>query len=372
MGPGAEFFNSYSLMHTTGVFQGERAFDPDRRSFILTRSGFAGLQRNGAAVWSGDVVARWQDLRDQISAGVNFSMSGIPNWTTDIGGFSVEHRYERPDMAPADREEWRELNLRWFQFGAFSPLFRSHGEFPYREIYNLAPQGSEVYEALAWYDRLRYRLAPYVYTLAGDTYHRDGTIMRGLVMDFPADARVRNIDDEFLFGPAFLVAPVTEFRARTRKVYLPAGTRWYVFETGEAFDGGRKIDAAAPLSRMPLFVRAGSIVPTGPAIEWMGEKPQAPITIDVFTGADGSFSLYEDDGLTNDYAKGAFSRIPIRWDDKAGMLTIGDRSGSFKGMVAERTFRVRYISGAGAKPADFDAPPDQTVSYAGQAVVVRR
>jgi alpha-D-xyloside xylohydrolase len=366
IGPGAAYFNSYSLPHTEGVYAGERAYAPDVRPFILTRSGFAGLQRNGAAVWSGDIVARWDDLRDQISAGVNLSMSGIPNWTTDIGGFSVEKRYESQD--PAHLEEWRELNLRWFQFGAFSPLFRSHGEFPYREIYNLAPEGSEVYRALAWYDELRYRLMPYIYTTAAETYHHDGAIMRGLVMDFPDDPAVRKIDDEYLFGRAFLAAPVTRFKARSRSVYLPSGASWYDFETGRLYPGGRGVEAPAPLARMPLFVRAGAIVPMGPVQQYVGEKAGAPITLVVFTGHDGRFELYEDDGLSNGYERGAFSRIPISWDQASGRLTIGARTGTFTGMAERRVFKVRFIAD-GVSPTGFDAA-DATVDYAGAPVTV--
>jgi alpha-D-xyloside xylohydrolase len=370
LGPGAEYFNSYALMHTESVFDGERALNPDKRSFILTRSGFGGLQRNGAAVWSGDVVARWQDLADQISAGVNLSMSGIPNWTTDIGGFSVEHRYEHPNAA--DLDEWRELNLRWFQFGAFSPLFRSHGEFPYREIYNLAPAGSEVYESLAWYDRLRYRLMPYIYTLAGDTYQRDGSLMRGLVMDFPSDLTARDINDEYLFGRDLLVAPVHEYKARSRPVYLPAGADWYEFYTGAFHRGGQSLTADAPLNRMPIFVRAGSILPVGPALQYTGEHPATPITLYVYTGANGSFSLYEDDGLSNGYARGQFSRIPISYNDKTGVLVIGARQGRFKGMLERRTFNIRWIGPAKPAALDFSATADHTVSYSGQPVVVHR
>jgi alpha-D-xyloside xylohydrolase len=368
IGPGAEFYNSYPLIHTQGVFEGERALNPDKRSFILSRSGFGGIQRNGVALWSGDVVARWDDLKDQISAGVNLSMSGVPNWTTDIGGFSVEDRYTNKD--PAHWAEWQELNLRWFQFGAFSPLFRSHGEFPYREIYNLADEGTDIYKALAWYDELRYRLMPYTYTLAADTYQRDGVMMRGLVMDFPADKTARDVNDEYLFGKAFLVAPVTQFKARSRSVYLPAGASWYDFESGKAFKGGQTVKADAPLSRMPLFVKAGSIVPTTVVQQYVGEQPDAPLTVVVYTGADGTFELYEDDGLSNGYARGAWSRIPMSYDNASGRLTIGARSGSFKGMVENRTIKVRFI-GAGAKPVDFDAV-DETVAYSGQPVVVTR
>ncbi|HEU4654367.1 MAG TPA: TIM-barrel domain-containing protein, partial [Steroidobacteraceae bacterium] len=245
LGPSAVYFNSYPLVHSSGVYRGDRAADPAKRVFILTRSSFAGQQRTAAATWSGDVASRWDDLRNQISAGVNFSMSGLPNWTFDIGGFALESRYMKPSAA--DLDEWRELNLRWFQFGAFAPLFRSHGEFPYREIYNLAPEGSDIYRSLVSYDQLRYRLLPYIYTLAADTHHRDEIIMRGLVMDF-ADPNVRNINDEYLFGRAFLVSPVHEYKARSRKVYLPQGAAWYDFYSGERIEGGRSIDAAAPLA----------------------------------------------------------------------------------------------------------------------------
>lgn len=366
IGPGAEFFNSYPLMHTTGVYQGQRAANPDSRVFILTRSAFAGQQRNAAATWSGDVASRWSNLHDQISAGVNFSLSGIPNWTTDIGGFALEDRYAATHPKPADLKEWRELNLRWFQFGAFSPLFRSHGQFPYREIYNLAPKGSAVYDALVWYDTLRYRLMPYIYTLAGDTYWKDGTIMRGLAMDFPEDAKVRDIDDEYMFGPAFLVAPVTTYGARSRPVYLPAGTDWYDFNSGKHYTGGQGIDAAAPLARMPLFVRAGSIVPTGPAIQYTGEKPDAPITLDVYTGADGSFSLYRDAGTDYGYEQGHYSRVPLSYDEASHTLHIGARQGDGTGAPAKRQFVVHWVDGDASKAAD------QTVEYDGSALQVVR
>jgi alpha-D-xyloside xylohydrolase len=369
-GPGAAFFNSYPLMTTMGAYQGSRESYPDKRVFILTRSAFAGLQRNAAAGWSGDVVARWSNLHDQISAGINFSLSGIPNWTTDIGGYALETRYEKPDAK--NLKEWREINLRWFQFGAFMPLFRSHGQGVNREIYNLAPVGSDVYNALAWYDKLRYRLMPYIYTLAADTYFRDGTIMRGLVMDFPNDANVRNIDDEYMFGPAFLVAPVTEYEARSRDVYLPAGSNWYDFHTGKRYEGGNTIKADAPLERMPLFVRAGAIVPMGPAIQYTGEKPDAPITLVVYTGANGAFSLYHDQGTTYDYEHGAYSRIALSYDEASGTLSIGKREGSYPGMPATRRFNIRWISGPTPTATDFDAKTEQGVDYTGEAITVRK
>jgi alpha-D-xyloside xylohydrolase len=369
MGPGGAFFNSFPLVHASGVADGWRAFKPDTRSFILTRSGFAGLQRTGAAVWSGDVAGRWDDLRNQISAGVNFSMSGIPNWTHDIGGFAEEDRYT--NQLAADLPEWRELNLRWFQFGAFSPLFRSHGEFPYREIWEIAPEGSDTYKSLEYYDKLRYRLMPYIYTLAADTYQHDGTIMRGLVMDFPADPKVRSIDDQYLFGHALLVAPVTEFKARERQVYLPAGTGWYDLYSGRFEQGGRTIAAAAPYERIPVFVRAGSILPTGPELQYTREKPDAPLTLTVYAGADGRFSLYEDDGTSLGYQKGAFARVPMVWNDKAGTLTIGAREGRYAGMTESRVFHIRWVGPNAARGVDAEGA-DETVTYTGKPLTLKR
>ncbi len=365
LGPAAQYFNSYSLGVSQAVYEGERqGKTPDQRVFILTRSGFAGLQRYAAATWSGDIAARWDDLYRQVAAGTNMSMSGLPNWTFDIGGFAVESRYQQPNAE--DLEEWRELNLRWFQFGAFVPLFRSHGEAPLREIYNLAEAGSEVYESLAAYSRLRYRLLPYIYTIAGDTYHRDGTIMRGLAMDFPGDLRARNVNDQYLFGPSFLVSPVYRHKARSRGVYLPAGASWYDFHSGTRHEGGQEIDAEAPLARMPLFVKAGAIVPIGPAVQHTAERLDAPITLYVYRGQSGSFDLYEDDGQSYGYEKGAFARTPIQYDEASGTLTIGARTGSFPGLIAQRTFGVRWITPGEKDAGNLDVAPDASQVYSGQ------
>jgi len=370
LGPAADFFNSYPLVHTGGVYEGSRQVSPDKRVFILTRSGFAGLQRNAAAVWSGDIAARWDDLYNQISAGVSISYAGLPNWTFDIGGFANEGRYSASKPKPEDAAEWRELNLRWYQMGAFMPLFRAHGEYPFREIFNIAPQGSEVFDSLVWHDKLRYRLLPYTYTLAADTYHRDGTILRGLPMDFAADAAARNVRDEYLYGKAFLVAPIYKYQARSRPVYLPAGAAWYDFHSGAQHAGGESIEAAAPLSRMPLFVRAGSIVPVGPDVQYTAEKPGAPITLLVFTGAAGSFDYYEDDGVSYGYERGEFARIPLRYDAVKETLTIGARTGTYKGMPEHRTFKVRWIKAGAKPPADLDAAADATVEYQGAEITI--
>jgi alpha-D-xyloside xylohydrolase len=367
-GPGAAVFNSYSLVHTDGVYSNLLRFKPDVRPFILSRSGFAGIQRSNTALWSGDVVSRWDDLRDQISAGVNLSMSGIPNWTHDIGGFANEERYTKQD--PTHLEEWRELNTRWFQFGAFSPLFRSHGEFPLREIYELSPAGTPTYQSMEWYSRLRYRLMPYIYALGANAYYNDGTIMRGLVMDFGADRKTWDIDDQYMFGPAFLIAPVTEFKARQRSVYLPSGTRWYDLYDGRSVDGGQTVTASAPYERMPIFVRAGSIVPTGPAIQHTKEGQNGPLTLHVYTGANGKFTLYEDDGVSRQYLNGASARVPVSYDEAWRTLTIGAREGSYPGMAAKRTINVRWISPQRARALAFDSS-DATIAYDGKAQTIR-
>jgi alpha-D-xyloside xylohydrolase len=368
-GPAAEFFNSYALMHTEGVYQGARAANKGKRVFILSRSGFAGLQRNAAAVWSGDVAPRWSDLKAQIAAGIGAGFSGLPNWTTDIGGYQPETRYLKPNES--DLREWRELNTRWFEFAVFNPLFRSHGQMPYREIFNLAPAGSEMYGTLVSYDKLRYRLIPYIYTLAADTWHRDYTIMRGLFMDFPADPRVRDVADEYMFGPALLVSPVSDYGARQRATYLPGGTNWYGFHDNRHFLGGHPVTVQAPLGQIPVFVREGAILPIGPDIQYTGQKPDAPLTILVYTGRDGSFSLYEDEGTNYNYEQGVFSRIPFDYDEAKRQLTIGRRIGDFPAMPRTRVFNVRWISAGSPAAMEFDAKPDETVQYKGEEVKVR-
>ncbi|NUR44871.1 MAG: DUF5110 domain-containing protein [Sphingomonas sp.] len=365
-GPGRALFNSYPLAHVDGVYQGWIADKPDVRPFILTRSAFTGIQRDSAAVWSGDVASRWDNLKEQISAGVNFSMTGVPNWTTDIGGYTMEPRFLKPSAA--DLDEWRELNTRWFQFGAFSPLFRSHGENIHREIFEMSAEGSPTYNSMVWYDRLRYRLMPYIYTLAGDSYWRDGSIMRGLVMDFPADRRTWSIKDEYLFGRALLVAPVTDYKARSRSVYLPAGASWYEFYSGRLSRGGQTITAAAPYERIPLFVRAGSIIPTGPAIQYALQEANPALTLNVYTGANETGSVYEDDGTSREYLSGKFARIPLRYDERTKTLAIGAREGSWPGMAETRTIRVRWITPG--RSLDLDAA-DETLTYTGAPLTVR-
>lgn len=368
LGSSTEYFNAYPLPHSEGVYRGSRQVEPDKRVFILSRAYFAGQQRAGAAFWSGDIVPRWEDYREQISGLVNASMAGAPNVSFDIGGFSPERRYEAKD--PAHLPEWRELSLRWFQHGAFVPIFRLHGQFPYREIWEIAPEGTPHYDSFVHYLKLRYTLLPYIYTLAGDTWHRDGTILRALAMDFPQDAKARGVADQYLFGPAFLVAPVTAFKATSREVYLPAGAQWIDFETGQRFEGGQTITAEAPLQRMPLFVRAGSIVPRTVVQQYVDEQPDAPLTIEVYTGADGTFSLYEDNGRNYGYERGESARIPLAWDEGAGELRIGAREGAYPGMAATREVRVRFVDGPRGDNGALEPAADVTVTYDGSAQVV--
>jgi alpha-D-xyloside xylohydrolase len=369
LGTGSRMLNAYSLLHSEGVYLGQRAQAPNQRVFILTRSGFAGQQRYAAATWSGDITSTWTAFKAQIPAGLSFSLSGIPYWTTDIGGFSVPARFEKP--TPESAEEWRELNARWYQFGTFCPLLRVHGQFPYREMWELGGESHPAYQTELKFDRLRYRLLPYIYSLGGAVTHASGTIMRALVMDFRQDPKAAEIGDQFLFGPALLVSPVTTYKARSRAVYLPQTAGWYDFWTGQALAGGQTIDAPAPYEALPLHVRAGAIIPFGPELAYTAEKPADPITVFVYSGADGAFTLYEDEGLSYDYEKGAFTRIPLTWNEATRTLTIGTREGAFPGMLAERTFEIVLVSQD--RPVGFSFTPkaDRTVRHTGEAVTAR-
>ncbi|GET31162.1 alpha-xylosidase [Prolixibacter bellariivorans] len=376
LGPSAEYFNAYALMNAEAIYNGQRGVAPNKRVFLLTRSGFAGLQHYSTATWSGDIATRWEDMKAQIAAGINFSISGNPYWTMDIGGFCVEDRYvkgqkvyNRTGKVDADYKEWRELNTRWYQFGAFAPLYRAHGQYPYREPWNIAPKGTPTYNSILYYTQLRYRLMPYIYTLAGMTWFDDYTIMRPLVMDFPGDKKVENVGDQYMFGPAFMVCPVYTYQARSRKVYFPKGTDWYNFYTGKLIQGGQSLTVDAPYNRMPLFVHEGAIIPVGPEIQYTGEKPVDPIVLYVYRGKDGHFTLYEDEGVNYDYEKGAYSNIPFSYNDADETLTIGERKGQFKGMLKERTFVIVPVSKAAPKGFDPDAQGQQ-VHYDGHKLTI--
>jgi len=360
IGNGARYANLYPLMTTKAVYDGQRAASDRKRVFILSRSAFAGAQRNAVTAWSGDVNSDWETLKRQIPAGLNFSLSGLPYWTTDIGGFTSGNPND-----PA----YRELFIRWFQFGTFCPIFRVHGTRAgdQNELWSYGPEAQKILTA---FDRLRYELMPYIYSLAWKTTHEHYTPMRPLVMDFRGDVRAQNIGDQFLYGPALLVNPVTEPAAATRHLYLPKG-QWLDFWSGHRVEGGKSLDAPAALDRIPLYVRAGSILPMGPDVEYAAEKPADPIELRVYRGANAGFTLYEDENDTYAYEQGAYATIPLQWDEAAQALTIGQRQGSFPGMLVNRTFRVVFVAenhGAGIGAA---AQPDRTVRYDGTAITVK-
>ncbi len=368
-GSATTYFNAFPLVNAKGIYEGQRKANPSDRVFILTRSAYSGLQRYAAAAWSGDIASRWEDMKSQIGAGVNFSLSGMPYWTMDIGGFSVEGRYE--NAKGADLEEWRELNTRWYQFGAFVPLFRSHGQFPFREIYNIAPESHPAYKSMLYYSQLRYRLMPYIYTLSGQSYHQDYTMMRGMMMDFGKDDKVLNIDDAFMFGPSLLINPVYKYKERSRKVYLPAGQGWYDLYSGKYYKGGQEINAGATYERMPVFVKEGSIIPMGPALQYTSEKVADPVTLYVYTGKDAKFSLYEDEGINYNYEKGSFSTIDLSYSESSKTLTIGDRKGSFNDMLQKRSFRIVWINPAKPVELSFDKEKATMIKYEGKALSLK-
>ena len=264
----------------------------------------------------------------------------------NIGGFCVERRYERAQIEfnntgkeNADMKEWRELNARWYQFGAFTPLFRAHGQYPFREIWNIAPENHPAYSSIKYYTKLRYSMMPYIYSLAGKTHFDDYTLMRPLVMDFGKDKNVLNIGDQYMFGNSLMVCPVYEYQATSREVYLPQTTGWYDFYTGKRVESG-KFTAQAPYERIPLYVPQGAILPYGPEIQYSDEKPASDITLFVYKGKDGSFTLYEDENVNYNYEKGLFSVIPIEYNDADNTLIFAERQGEFPGMLKERNFNI--------------------------------
>jgi len=351
LGSSTEYLMAYSLMNAQAIYEGLMTEAPNKRVFQLTRSGFAGLQRYSTASWSGDIGTRWEDMRSQITAGLNYSLCGNPYWTMDIGGFCVENRYanaqrfyDRTHVETSDLKEWRELQARWFQFGTFCPLYRAHGQFPLREPWNIAPANHPAYKSIVYYNRMRYELMPYIYSLAGQAWLQSRVIMRGLVMDFTEDSLARNVSDQFMFGPSLMVCPVYEYEARSREVYLPKDRLWFDYYTNRAYPGGETITADAPYERIPLFVPSGAILVKGNDVNYVGEKSAKQLTVDIYTGDNGEFLLYEDDGTTNAYENGAYSIIPITYEENkdGSVVTFGERQGGqFDGLIPERRFNVR-------------------------------
>lgn len=366
LGPSTQYFNAYALMNAQAIYEGQRSVNPDKRVFLLTRNGFAGLQKYSTASWSGDIGTRWEDMKAQISAGLNYSISGIPFWGQDIGGFSVENRFtqaqnlfDQTGKVSEDLKEWREMNVRWHQWGVFSPLYRAHGQFPLREPWNIAPEGDECFKAILAVDQSRYRLMPYIYSLTAKVHFDDYTIMRPLVMDFTDDAKARSISDQYLFGDAIMVCPVYEYGARERSVYLPQGG-WYDLNSGEYIPGGQTITAKAPYEYIPLYARDGQIIVSGDLVQSTAQA-QDHLYIDVYGGQDAQFTIYEDEGVNYNYEKGAFARIPVKWNAEDRTLTIEKREGEFPGMAQSREITVRLRIG-------IETHPTKTVTYTGETI----
>jgi len=369
LGSSTEYFNAYGLMNAKGIYEGQRSTNNNDRVFLLTRSGFAGSQKYAAAIWSGDIGTRWEDMKAQISAGLNFSISGNPYWTMDNGGFCVEKRYENATEGSEDQNEWRELNVRWNQFGAFVPLFRSHGQPPLRELWNIAPETHPAYKSMLYYTQLRYRLMPYIYTMAGMSHFNDFTIMRPLMMDFEKDTKVLNISDQYMFGNSLMICPVYAYKARTREVYFPQNTGWYNLYDGKFTEGGSKKSVSAPYDRMPVFVPAGSILPVGQLIQ-NTTKPQTDLTIFVYAGKDGTFTLYEDENVNYNYEKGSFSTIQFSYNNTDKSLSISNRKGNFTGMVKERNFHFVLIEQNKPVGIDTNLKDLKSIHYAGNKISI--
>ena len=377
LGSSTEYFNAYSIVNADAIYNGQRSVNPNQRVFLLTRSGFAGEQRYSTATWSGDIGTRWEDMRAQMTAGLNYCMAGIPFWGMDQGGFSVENRYVKAQQIfdetgeeTEDLKEWRELQTRWNQFGCFIPLYRAHGQWPLREVWNIAPDNHPAYKTIVWYDKLRYRMMPYLYSIAAWAHLKDYTLMRGLVMDFNGDKNVENIPDQWMFGPSFMACPVGYYGARSREVYFPQQRGWYDLYTGKYIAGGQTLEVEAPYERIPVFVPEGSIIPFGPEIQWSDEKPAELINLYVYEGKDAEFLLYEDEGTNYNYEKGKYATINITYSESSKTLTIGARKGSFNGMLQNRRFNVVTISKNHAQALNLENPQGKMIEYNGAEVKV--
>jgi alpha-D-xyloside xylohydrolase len=384
--------NAFPLMTVGGVYDSQRAVDSTKRVFILTRSYFAGQQRYGANTWSGDIGSSWDSFRKQVPICLNYTLTANPNVNADIGGFFAgSYNTQGHNSAPRN-PQYQELYVRWMQFGAFTPMMRSHGADIYREIYYFGKEGEPVYDALVDAVKLRYRFLPYIYSQSWQVTSNNDSFMRALFMDFKDDRNTWNNNRQFLFGHNVLVCPVIDplyttekivrtnemtgwdrqdlqrenysrinwNEAKTFDVYLPAGAKWYDYWTNTLIDGGKTISAAAPLSKAPLYIKAGSILPLGPDVQYANENKFDNLDIVVYPGADATFTLYEDEGDNYNYEKGEYSTIQLKWNDRSKTLTIGKRTGSFKGMLATRTFNVKVIGGK-----------ETTVTYSGKAINVK-
>lgn len=379
LGTATEYFNAYSIVNADAIYNGQRSVNPNQRVFLLTRSGFAGEQRYSTATWSGDIATRWEDMRAQMTAGLNYSMAGLPFWGMDQGGFCVENRYvaaqqefDKTGKENADLKEWRELQARWNQFGCFVPLYRAHGQWPLREVWNIAPADHPAYKTIVAYDKLRYRLMPYLYSMAGMVHLKDYTMMRGLVMDFNGDEKVLDIKDQWMFGSALMACPVGEYQKYSREVYLPKQKGWYDFYTGAYHTGGQTIVADAPYDKIPVFIPEGAILPIGPEMQWSDEKKPELIDLYVYAGKDGSYTLYEDEGTNYNYEKGKYAVIDFKYDDARKQVTIGARKGSFDGMLQKRRFNIILVDQKKQQGVNLaKSPKGKVVKYSGQAMTVK-
>jgi alpha-D-xyloside xylohydrolase len=367
--------NAFPLEHVGGVYDHQRATTSDKRVCILTRSAFAGQQRYGANSWSGDIVAGWETLQKQIPAALNFSSCAIPYWNADIGGFFL---WNYGGEKALENNAYRELYVRWIQFGAFTPMMRSHGTDAPKEIFRFGKRGDRDFDAIEKYINLRYSLLPYLYSTAWNVTNNAGSIMRPLFFDFANDKAVLDINDEYLFGKSILVAPVVNpmyvssqdgkgtedySQTKSRNVYLPEGSQWFDFWTGEKLDGGQSLEKAAPIDILPLYIKAGSVIPFGPKVQYATEKKWNNLEIRIYPGANGDFVLYEDENDNYNYEKGAYSAITFHWNDKNRVLTISERSGHFSGMLEKRSFLLNM--------AGKDKKAVKKVSYSGKKMFVR-
>ena len=388
--------NAFPLETVRGIYQSQRKDDRDKRVFIMTRSSYAGQQHYGSNMWSGDVNSSWDMLRKQVPCGLSFTLTGNPNFNTDIGGFFCGSYNTRGSGSAPKNPQFQELYVRWMQYGLFCPVFRSHGADAPREIWQFGQKGEPVYDAIEKQIRLRYRLIPYLYSTAWQVTSNNDSYMRPLFADFASDKKVWNMTDEFMFGRSILACPIVNPQYTEEKIirtnemtgwekrreergerrensdgpdwtatksankYLPKGATWYDFWTGKAYKGGQNVTLQTSFDRVPMFVRAGSILPLGPEMQYVGEKSWDNLEVRVYPGANGSFTLYEDEGDSYHYEKGVYSTIPFSWNDKSRTLTIGSRQGSYPGMLQQRQFTVVTPEGGST-----------TISYDGNATTVK-
>ena len=362
LGPGDFYRLTYPLFVSRAVYEGQRETTSEKRVCILTRSAFAGQQRYGTINWSGDIGGNWDTYKRQIVAGLDYTITGMPYWTTDIGGFF------RPGRSQYTDAKYQELLTRWYQWGAFNPIFRIHGYQSETEPWNY---GEQVENNMRTMLNLRYRLLPYIYSEAWQITKSGSTIMRPLVMDFSADHVALSQRYEYMFGKELLVAPVTEPNVDAWKVYLPASISWYDFWTGSRFDGGQTAEVAAPLERIPLMVKAGSIIPMGKFMQFAGQKPEDTLEIRIYQGSNGKFELYEDEGDNYNYERGEFTIIPFRWDNQKRTLTIDNREGVYPGMLVQRTFNIVLVNGIRGIGVEISSTIDKKINYAGKKIVAQ-